>query len=64
MSSPQNQEIPLNPLIPFVKRNPKSWRSETIQLGKIELEIKKTKSGVESRLRLMANFRCPKGHGF
>ena len=37
--APKNRVIALNPLISFVKRNSKSWRSETIQLGNMDIDI-------------------------
>jgi hypothetical protein len=48
MSSPQNQRIALNPLIPFVKIKFKSWRSEAIQLDILELEIKKQREAAKA----------------
>lgn len=40
LSTPQEQTIPLNPLIPLAKINPKTWRSETARRYNMDIEIK------------------------
>ena len=41
LSTPSTTNSKPNPLIPQEIKNPKTWRSETIQFGKIELDSKK-----------------------